>query len=220
MTRTPKPFKLALGLWVSPDFSQVLAGRAKPPRVNHLKLDFLALRDALISAFQYGPHVEILVPNDSIDQVTLHTRAGMLGTQAPDVESTRCSDFGAAMLRCVQNSKDGVIDVRAAWQPLHATPVKDRAFAPPPVILPFVVLASDFEDAQIFAASCRPVLGLPVFDPIKAVLGQDHGDPEGTLPESLRLKLKEIFDTPFERSGLLDRMAMDRPPKEYGLDNL
>lgn len=217
MTRTPKPFKLALGLWISPDFSQVLAGREKPPRVNHLNLDFLALRGALKSTFHYGPRVEILVPNDSIDQVTLHTRAGMLGTQAPDVESARCIDFGAAMLRCVANSKDGVIDVRAAWQPLHATPVKDRAFAPPPVILPFVVLAEDFEDAMIWQASCRPVLGLPIFDPLKTILGHDQGDPEGELPEGLRLRLKDIFGTPFEMSGLLDRMAMDRPPKEYAL---
>ena len=142
MARTSKPFKLALGLWVSPDFSLVMSGRAKPPRVNHLHLDYLALRDALKTAFRYGPAVEISVPNDTIDQVTLHTRAGMLGTQASHTTSVRCSDFGEAMLRCV--SKEHVIDVRNAWHSLHATHVRDRAFAPPPVIIPFVVEASDF----------------------------------------------------------------------------
>lgn len=217
MTHTPKPFKLALGLWIAPDFSLVEAGRAEPPRVNHLNLDFLALREALKSAFQFGAHVEILVPNDTIDQVTMHTRAGMLGTQAPDFKSVRCGDFGAEMLRCVADSRDGVIDVRTAWQHLHAAPVRDRAFAPPPVILPFVGLATDFEYAQIWQASCRPALGLPAFDPVKALLGQEKADREGTLPEQLRLELNEIFGTPFEKSGLLFRMAMDSPPKEYNL---
>lgn len=214
MARTLKPFRLALGLWVSPDFSLVMSGRAKPPRVDHLHLDYLALRDALKKAFRYGPAVDISVPNDTIDQVTLHTRAGMLGTQAPDSASVRCSDFGEAMLRC--ESKEHLIDVRYAWQSLHALPVRDRAFAPPPVIIPFVVEASDFEDAMIWQASCRPVLGLPAFDPIKAALGEDQGEPEGTLPSDLQKSLKDIFGTPFEKSALLDRMAMSKAPKEYG----
>lgn len=217
MARKPKPFKLALGLCVSPDFSLVMAGRAKPPRVDHFSLDFLALRDALKSTFRYGPPVEIFVPNDTIDQVTIHTRCGMLGTQAPDFASAQCGDFAAEMLGCVANAKDGVVDVRDAWQPLHPNSVKDRAFAPPPSILPFVVLAEDFEDSQIWQANCRPVLGLSVFDPMKALLGQVESDPEGTLPNGFHMKLNEIFGTPFEASAVLYRMGMDRPP--FDLDS-
>lgn len=215
MARTKTQFKLALGLWISPDFSLALTGRAKPPRVDHSSLDFLALKRAIENAFQAGPAVEILVPNDSIDQVTLHTRAGMLGTQEPDFESAQCRDFGEAMLRCVPKSKNGVIDVRAAWHGLHAAPVRDRAFAPPPVIVPFVVLALDFEDSQIWQASCRPAFGLPMFNPIEALAGVKKADPEGILPEGLRQDLNMIFGTPFERPGLLARMAMDPIPEEY-----
>ena len=214
VTRTPKPFKLAVGLWVSPDFSLVMSGRAKPPRIDHRHLDYLALRDALKTAFRYGPAVNISVPNDTIDQVTVHLRAGMLGAEAPDLASARCSDFGEAMLRCV--SKEHVIDVRNAWQSLHAIPVRDRAFAPPPVIIPFVVEALDFEEAMIWQASCRPVLGLLPFDPFKAALGVDQRDPEGTLPADLQERLNDIFGSPFEKSALLDRMAMDKAPTEYG----
>lgn len=217
-----RPFKMVLGLWVTPDFSGVMAGRTKPPRINHSILDFASLRAALKEAFKYGPKVDIAVPNDTIDQVTLHGRAGMLGaigmTGARDPQAIRCADFGQALLNCAADVKDGVVNVRSSWQALHARPVLDRDFAPPPSILPFLVLAEDFEDAQIWHASCRPVMGLPVFDPMKAVLGQDQGDNrESTLPRSLQQQLGEIFQSPFESPALLDRMAMDKPPPEFGL---
>lgn len=212
-------FKLALGLWINPDFSLVERGLAEPPRVDHSKLDYAALRAALRETFVYGPRVDLLVPNDTIDQVTIHTRAGMLGTQAPDLMAARCCDFGEAMLGCVSKAKDGVIDVRSAWGPLHALHVRDRTFAPPPMLLPFVILADDFEDSQIWQASCRPVLGLRPFDVFEPIR-EESSDHEGRLPENLRQRLHEIFGSPFESMAMLGRMASDRPPIGYGLGTL
>lgn len=225
MARNSKPFRMALAVWVSPDYSAVMAGRAAPPRVNHSKIDFKTLRGLIASTLTYGPPVEILVPNDTIDQVTVQSRAGTVRlpgiAPATSDETIRCADFGKAMLNCSDAAQDGVINVRAAWKALHALPIQDRDFAPPPMIIPFVVVADDFEDAQIWQASCRPIFGLPVFDPLAAALGKSQGDDlESKLPESLRIGLKEIFGTPFESAGMLDRLWMDKPPKGYGLDHL
>jgi hypothetical protein len=112
--------------------------------------------------FTYGPPVRIQVPNDTIDQFAVHVRQ----TGKPGV-SIRCEDFGSALLRCAKESSSDVIDVRNAWAPLHALP--DRDFAPPPVILPFVVTAADFQDAIIWHSSTRPSLGLPVFNIMEAI---------------------------------------------------
>lgn len=225
MARKTRPFRMALAIWVSPDYSDVMAGRAEPPRVNHSTIDFKALRELIASTFTYGPPVEIMVPNDTIDQVTVQSRAGTVRlpgiAPATSEETIRCEDFGKAMLRCADASQDGIVNVRAAWKSLHAKPIQNRDFAPPPMIIPFVVVADDFEDAQIWQASCRPIFGLPVFDPLAAALGRSQGhDMESKLPESLRKGLKGIFGTPFESTGLLDRLTMDKPPKEYGLGHL
>lgn len=206
-----KKFQMVCGLWVTPDFSQVLAGRAQPPRVNHMDVDFAALAEAIAALFPYGPPVEIQIPNDTIDQVAVHVRqSGKHGA------SMRCEDFGQALLRCAKLTKDSIIDVRSAWAPLHALP--DRAFAPPPTILPFVVTAVDFEDAMIWHASTRPGLGLPMYDPTDSMLNPDKKVPaNGSIPAEFRTKLKAIFGTPYEPMAVLDRMAMDAAPREYGL---
>lgn len=38
-------YRAAYCLWITPDFSEVLTGRAVPPRVNHDEIDFNALAD-------------------------------------------------------------------------------------------------------------------------------------------------------------------------------
>lgn len=38
---------MACGLWMTRDFSLMLAGRAQPPRVNHSEVDFAALHAAI-----------------------------------------------------------------------------------------------------------------------------------------------------------------------------
>jgi hypothetical protein len=116
-------------------------------------------------------------------------------------------------------SQDGdVIDVRRAWQPLHS--LADRNFSPPPVLIPFIIESADFEDAMMWLASAKPALGLPFLpDALQEILGESRDDknPEGELPEAFRERLGRIFGCDFVPSALLDRMAMDKPPKEYGL---
>lgn len=206
-----KHFQMVCGLWVTPDFTNALAGRTAPPRVNHSAIDFGALHGALAELFPYGPRVQIQVPNDTIDQVAVHVRRS--GEQGGSI---RCEDFGSALLRCAKGVTQHLVDVRAAWAPLHALP--DRGFAPPPVILPFVVTAADFEDAMIWHASARPSLGLQVFNPMEAISASDQDEPDnGSLPAWFLDRLRKIFSTPFEPLSVLDRMAMDKPPREYGL---
>ncbi|CAE6969577.1 hypothetical protein [Paraburkholderia domus] len=206
-----KQFQMVCALWITPDFTDVMAGRAEPPRVNHSAVDFAALHGAMSELFPYGPPVQIQLPNDTIDQVSVHVReAGKRGV------SIRCEDFGAALLHSAKHNDKQIIDVSAAWAPLHA--LADRAFAPPPVILPFVVTATDFEDAMIWLASTRPCLRLPMVDPANPELyaGQEAKQ-NGTLPPVFLQQLRTIFGTPFEPMCVLDRMCMDKPPQGYGL---
>ncbi|MBK6616602.1 hypothetical protein [Ottowia sp.] len=216
-----KYFRLALGLWVTPDFSAVMAGRAAPPRVNHDKVDFGALRALLQKTFHYGPPVDILVPNDTVDQVTAHGRMGMIpGVRAAATEELKaCRDFGRSMLDMAGSAVDGVIDVRASWMAKHGEPVRDRRHAPPPSLVPFVVVAADFEDAQIWHASARPLFGLKALNPMAAAVGDVQSFDGGRLPAGLAEGLGVIFGCEFETShSLLDRLSMDQPPAGYGMD--
>ena len=205
-------FRLALGLWVTPDFSAVMAGRSKPPRVNHDGISFAQLRALLQSTFVYGPPVDILVPNDTVDQVTAHMRMGMVpGVKAAASEDLcACRDFGVTMLELAGNASDGVIDVRKAWYAQHADPVRDRSYAPPPLLLPFVVVANDFEDAMIWHASTRPLFGLEPFDPMLALAGERTSFRGGRLPKALQAGLRDVFGCPFDEfPSMLDLLSMD-----------
>jgi hypothetical protein len=80
--------------------------------------------------------------------------------------------------------------------------------------------AIDFEGAMIWHASAKPSLGLPFLpDALQEMLGEARGDknPEGKLPDASRERFGRIFGCDFLPWALLDRMAMDAPPKEYGL---
>ena len=46
-----KPYRVALGLWVEPDFSGVLPSMESAPRVNHSKINFDLLRESLQELF-------------------------------------------------------------------------------------------------------------------------------------------------------------------------
>ncbi|MFM0144954.1 hypothetical protein [Paraburkholderia sp. RL18-085-BIA-A] len=212
-----KVFRAVMGLWLAPDFTAVMEGNAEPPRINHSKVDFGELATALRELFPNGPHVRIRVANDTVDQVTVHYRSGISLATAP-TGSIRCEDFGHALLNNAASQDGDVIDVRRAWQPLHS--LADRNFSPPPVLIPFIIESADFEDAMIWQASAKPSLGLPFLpDALQEMLGESRGDktPEGELPEAIRERLGRIFGCEFLPSALLDRMAMDKPPKEYGL---
>jgi hypothetical protein len=215
-------FKAVYGLWVAPDFSRVEAGLVEPPRVNHDEVDFGALRQALTETFKYGPRPEIVVANDTIDQVTMHLRAGVFSGRSPDMKRAQCIEFAEAMLRIKTPPANGVLDVRKAWADLHASPVRDRTFAPPPVIIPFMIKAVDFEDAMIWEANCRFPMGLRPFDIMEAHQGVDHPDGESMLPDELQARLGKIFGTPFIKPGLLARMATNKMPAYVmeGVQNL
>jgi len=206
----PKRFSAAMALWITPDFTEVEAGRRNPPYVNHSKVDFEAVAAFLSETFSYGPHVEIRAPNDTIDQVTIHSRVDR--SNGPTM---RGEDFGTEMLRCARSTKGSVVDVRKAWRSLHV--LKDRDSAPPPVILPFVVEARDFEDAMIWHANAMPILGLPFLPPqLRAIAGlNEEEERQGMIDVKTRQSLEEIFGCPYKEFALLDRMAMDKIPKEY-----
>jgi hypothetical protein len=205
-------FKAVYGLWVAPDFSRVQAGLEEPPRVNHDEIDYVALRQALVETFRYGPRPEIFVANDTIDQVTMHLRAGAFSGGPPDMERAQCKEFAEAMLQLKIPQSPGVVDVRKVWAQLHAEPVRDRTFAPPPVIIPFLIKAADFEDAIIWESNCRFPMGLRPFDVMEAMEGKDQADGETMLPKALQSKLGDIFGTPFIRPALLTRMASNKIP--------
>lgn len=204
-----KPFRIAFTLLVSPDFSKVepgvRAGKIEPPRVNHSKVRFDLLLKAYQECFVYGPHVNIRVPNDTIDQVTLFPRHNSNSESV-----VRCEDFGQAMLGCAKKQTGDIIDVRKDWQKLHI--LKGRDFSPPPMSLPFIVEAEDFEDAMIWLVNTEPVFGLPFFDMMKAIKNVQEERREGKLPAELSIQLESIFGCPFEEFGMISEMASDKKP--------
>lgn len=209
-----KKFNMVLGLHITPDFSDAEAGRAPPPRVNHDTVDFGKLRAALKETFCYGPSVEILVGNDTVDQVTVQLRFGMFPgvPAAPTEDLMACHDFGQVMLGLVGTESNGIIDVRKAWQTKHVEPVRDRAYAPPPVLIPFVVVADDFEDAMIWQANTRPAIGLDPFDPLESTTEGQMAQ-HGHLSSEFQNSLHDIFGCPYKAYPvMLDRLAMDKAP--------
>lgn len=205
-------YRAAYCLWITPDFSEVMSGRAKPPRVNHDHVDFAALAALLQAAFHFGPPKTIRVPNDTIDQTTVHTRLGLVPLpQKRGVGSYRCEDFGQAALVASRSGVEVVFDVRAAWKPLHYLP--DRNFAPPPCGVVFVMESDDFEDNMIAGASLRPVIGMQMIGPGFSPPPENES---GRLPDALKSRLEHVFGCQFERECVVDRIAQDPTPGEYG----
>ncbi|WP_438396954.1 hypothetical protein [Caballeronia sp. DA-9] len=192
-------FQIVCGLWLSPDFSDVLAGGKEPPWVNHSKVDFSTLHRSLLELFPAGPRVGIQVPNDAIAQVAVYVRqVGKPG------RTIRCEDFAATLLQAAKSDDKRIIDVSTSWSLLHA--LSDRSKAPPPVILPFVVTASDFEDSMVWMASARQLLGLPALSDF-----DKHVKYSGTLPAGFVQQVSAIFGLPYEPMCVLDCMCMDEP---------
>lgn len=211
------PFRVVLGLYVTPDFAAVMAGTEEPPWVDHSKVDFDALALTLGELFHYGPSVKIRVPNDTIDQVTIQGRMGIIPGQRRHPGDPRCGDFGKILLESARRQPDGtVIDVWDSWSPLHS--LKDRTLAPPPSMLPMLIEAKDFEDAMIWHASAKTALGLPFLSPQMAqITGESQKDEtEGMLPKAYCKRLGKIFGCKFEQFSIIDRLAMDKPPVGFG----
>lgn len=211
------PFRVVLGLYVTPDFSAVMAGTEDPPWVDHSNVDFVALASTLGELFHYGPPVRIRVPNDTIDQVTQQGRMGLIPGQRKHPGDPRCGDFGTVLLECSKRQPNGsVIDVWDSWLPLHS--LKDRTQSPPPSMLPMLIEAEDFEDAIIWHSSAKAALGLPFLSPEMArMVGEpERGEAEGKLPKAYCKRLGDLFGCKFEQFSIIDRLAMDRPPVGLG----
>lgn len=209
-----RKFRAAFGLLVTPDFSDVLAGRATPPRVNHSQVNFLRLQAALKTLFPYGPPNELRVPNDTIDQVTLHSRAGLvpgLVNKAKESGNVECEDFGKALIAEAKKQEGLIIDVQTAWSRYHNLP--DRNFAPPPNLIPFLLEMSDFEDAMLWFVSARTSLGLPMPNMLsEKSRAQVQTQIFGQLPDAFREELGLIFGCKFEKSAALTRLATSSVP--------
>lgn len=205
-------YRMVCGLWVFPDFSEVEAGRRKPPQVNHDKVDFEALALQLAGAFHYGPSTVMSVANDTIDQVTIHSRLGVIRMPQRGSGDPTCRDFGLAALDVAPAhlEANGVINVRQVWQPFHC--LQDRSFAPPPTVIAFLTQSSDFEDAMIWFGQCQAVMGIDLMAKMLSGETQTEDDQVGVLPSSLQSGLADIFGCPFENRAILTRLAEDTPP--------
>lgn len=210
-----KPFIAVFGLLLFPDFSEVAAGRADPPWVNHDKVDFDQLLTLLRDLFPYGPALRLRVPNDTIDQVTLHVRSGMQIpgiSNRPQKGSLECEDFGEALIKEARKQDGDIIQARAAWASHHALP--NRAASPPPSLLPFVVETADFEDAILWMSGARVPLGLK---PLQHYLttADSEAPMEGRLPPSAQAQLGTLFGCTFEPLTVLTRLAVSSTPPIY-----
>ena len=151
----------------------------------------------------------IAVANDGVDQVTLAARSGSLPGHT-DGRDVNCTDFGEAMLRAAQSSTGAVIDVRNAWHGLHY--MSDRySEAPPPMLVCFTVTSTDFHDAMHWLHNANAILGR---DLMSEFLEEDEVDTmePGILPKTLQEGLGRIFGWPYESTGVLMRIASDKPP--------
>lgn len=206
MTKKRNPFRIVFSLWLAPDFSVVEKGLQEPPWIDHDQVDFKRLQEVFAKSFCYGPPVRIRVPNDTIDQVTLHMRMS-------DPESQRCTDFYEQMLLASSKQEADIIDVRDKWMPLHY--IKNRKAAPPPVVIPFLVEATDFEDAMIWFRNTRIALGLgdAVMDALSGKKKQNEAEHhEGNLPEQIGTALKEMFGIPYKPIVLIDMGPSTKKP--------
>lgn len=202
-----RPFRMVFQLWLAPDFSRVMAGLDVPPWIDHDAVDFQRLRDVLAKEFRYGEPVRIRVPNDTVDQVTVHTRQAK-----GDVEGLRCSDFARMLLQEAHKQTTDVIEVRQPWEPLHSMP--DRHRAPPPILIPFVVEADDYEDAILWAQQARMALRVRAASPeyMMSKVRQDD-DHQGYLTPGLHEILHSQFDVAYQPYILLDEGASDPKPQ-------
>lgn len=203
------PFRIVYLLWVAPDFKKVLAGIDEPPWINHDRVDFQRLRDVLAQEFRYGEPVRIRVANDTIDQVTVHTREAK-----GDQEGIRCHDFAKALLEQARKQPGDVIDVRQQWSSLHQ--MKDRRAAPPPIAIPIVVEGDDFEAAVLWSQQAKMLLGVRAANPetFMGISGQRRDDDhQGRLTPGLHEVLAEQFSIAYKPYTVMDIGASDPQPK-------
>lgn len=199
-------FHQVVGLWITPDFTPVERGEMAPPHFNHDTMDSAAIATVLENFNRCGEPVRIRVPDDTIDQVTVHFR--MMGQRQGD---PKCNDFGEQLLKAAVTSREPVIKVRQRWANLHALP--ERTKAPPPVLLLFVV-DGGFEAAMIWTQQFTMRMGIRAADPMKLISGNiADSDYEGHLPRELANFFGTTFGLPYKSPCLVGRMASSPLPE-------
>jgi hypothetical protein len=209
--RHGSPFRMVYNFWIAPDFERVLAGKAKPPFVNHEHVDFEYLRSVIADEFRFGSPVEIRLGNDTIDQVTVHAREA-----TRDSNLMKCHDFAKLLLDAARKQSSTIIDVRSEWEPLHQ--LKERRHAPPPILMPIVVESHDAEDGILWSQQARMRLGVFAANPenlMNPARQQRDDDHQGYLTDRLHKALAKCFNTPYLPYCLLDWAASDPLPAYY-----
>ncbi|RTL35471.1 MAG: hypothetical protein EKK53_24265 [Burkholderiales bacterium] len=198
-------FRQVFGLWIAPDFSGVQQGLIAPPYVNHDEVNYETLLLTLNDFFSCPERVRLRIPNDTIDQVTIHFRIA-----GADPTTAQCSDFAELLLKATPGSRS-TIPVRQHWQSLHY--LKDRKHAPPPALLMFVVEGT-FEAVMIWFGQAWLRLGIRAGD-MTVMLdpnGPKDSDYEGRLPLVLRSAFEEAFGVPYVEPCQLTKLASSAPP--------
>lgn len=204
-------FRMVYNLWLAPNFERVLAGKSRPPFVNHDLVDFEYLRSVIADEFRFGTPVQIRLANDTIDQVTAHVRES---TNNPRL--MKCQDFAELLLDVAAKQPFSIIDIRGEWAPLHQ--LKERRHAPPPILVPIVVEAVDAEDGLLWSQQARMRLGVRAANPeffLNPSRQQQDDDHQGYLTDRLHKALAKCFNTPYLPYCLLDWSASDPLPPEY-----
>ena len=205
------PFRMVYNFWLAPNFERVLAGKAKPPFVNHDLVDFEYLRAVIADEFRYGSPVEVRLPNDTIDQVTVHARKS--SNHAP---LWNCHDFATRLLGAASQQSGSIIDIRGEWEPLHQ--LRERRHAPPPVLVPIVVESVDAEDGMLWSQQTKMRLGVRSASPevfMNPRRQQRDDDDQGHLTGRLHKALANCFGTPYLPYCVLDWAASDPLPADY-----
>lgn len=213
------PFRAVWHLMLAIDFRRVESGEIEAPWVDQTTLDFQHLRSVLHDMIGY-PGLNVRVPNDTIDQVTIHTRRETYDGE--DASGIRCVDFAKRLRLEARKQAGPVIDVSRIWAGRHTLANRERV--PPPVILPMVVEADDYEEMVQARLSAMVRLGMLKEHPMawiaRAFSGEEPGERgeaeeagEGVLPEALRHELERLFGIEYEPGALLDDPSLDPLPR-------
>lgn len=212
------PFREVWHLMIAPDFSRVMTGEVPPPWVDQHTLDFPRLRELLDEHLVFGS-ASLRIPNDTIDQVTIHTR---IEQSALGMEAMRCTDLADILRAEGRQQSAEIIDVRRAWK--DKQPLNDRNVVPPPVVLPMLLEADDFEDMMLSRSSATMVLGMYKEHPIERMARRatesqgvpkdsDREEPqEGRLPPGLLAGFQELFGIPYKVESVIDVVSHDTMP--------
>lgn len=202
-----QPERFAINLLIAPDFDaiqdRILSGQMQAPRVNMHTVNYSALADYLGETFNFKGS-RLRVPNDLLDQATLHTRA--LGIAKGDPEG---HDFLRVLLNFAASSSDQVVDVRQGWRPLHH--IQDRTFAPPPCALSMVMESHDYEDAAQVLVYMRMRVGITAGTP-QGMLDRANATTEGRIGPKFQAFLQEMFGVGFKPFVAFTHPCFERVP--------